>query len=262
MELQKLLRADYLDILFDGRNKDYGGYELRRKYADRARRATAMVLLGAALAATIPVIAAHLAPGDRVSAIPRDRVHELYQPPVEIPEHPPVRLPAPPAPSVTIARPTFKIVENDKVTEAPKSMTDIRAEVIALTDRRGDGGIPSFDGGIGLGQAEVEMPAEKKVHVAVEQMPAFDGDLSQYLREHLQYPDQARESGQEGRVGIRFVVNEDGSISDVEVTHKAGASLDAEARRVVSGMPRWKPGKQGGKAVRVYFTLPIIFELE
>jgi TonB family protein len=68
-------------------------------------------------------------------------------------------------------------------------------------------------------------------------------------------------SGTEGRVGIQFVVNEDGSISGAEVFHKASSLLDAEALRVVKAMPKWKPGKQGCKAVKCYFTLPITFAL-
>jgi len=265
MELQKLLRADYLDILFDGRNKNYGSYELRRKYASRARKATGMVILGAALVVAIPVIAANLSPDKPTVVIPRDWVNDLKQVPIDIPKHPPVRFPDPPAPAVTVARPTFKIVENDKVTEAPKSMEDFKDKVIALNDNLGkaDGTLPQFDGRLGQGQEDVEMPAEKeKIPIVVEQMPDFNGDLPRYLREHLRYPDEAREAGLEGRVGIKFVVNEDGSISHVEVMHRAGASLDAEAMRVVSGMPRWKPGKQGGKAVKVYFTLPITFQLD
>jgi protein TonB len=93
-------------------------------------------------------------------------------------------------------------------------------------------------------------------------MPSADYDWQAYLGRNLRYPEAAREINIEGKVMVRFVVNEDGSISDVEVLRGIGGGCDEEAKRVVAGMPKWKPGKQEGKAVKVYFMLPISFKLE
>jgi protein TonB len=78
----------------------------------------------------------------------------------------------------------------------------------------------------------------------------------------MKYPDAARENNIEGRVIVKFVVNEDGKISDIQIARSLERSCDEEAKRVVASMPPWKPGKQNGKAVKVLFNLPIVFKLE
>jgi protein TonB len=86
--------------------------------------------------------------------------------------------------------------------------------------------------------------------------------LNAYLSKNIKYPKQANENGVQGRVVLQFVVNEDGDISDIKVVRGIGSGCDQEAMRVVNSMPKWKPGKQNGKAVKVSFSLPILFELE
>lgn len=100
------------------------------------------------------------------------------------------------------------------------------------------------------------------VYDAVEQMPAFPGNLNGFISSNLKYPAIAEENGVQGRVIVQFVVDRDGSISDIKVVRSVDASLDREAVRLVRSMPRWTPGKQNGKAVRVRYTLPINFRLQ
>jgi protein TonB len=98
----------------------------------------------------------------------------------------------------------------------------------------------------------------------VEQMPEFPGGqeaMMKYLSESVKYPKEASKDGIQGRVVVQFVVEKDGSISEVEVIKKVNEHLDAEAVRVVNAMPKWKPGKQKGENVRVKYTLPISFRL-
>ena len=97
--------------------------------------------------------------------------------------------------------------------------------------------------------------------VWVEQMPQFIGDMNGYISNHIHYPAQASSDGTTGKVIVEFVVNEDGSVSNVKVLRGIGGGCDEEAVRVVSGMPVWKPGKQNGKPVKVLFRLPITFVL-
>ncbi len=104
-----------------------------------------------------------------------------------------------------------------------------------------------------------KLPA--KVFSYVEQMPSPTFDINAYLNKNLQYPEAARKKQIEGRVIIKFVINEDGSVSDATLTKGIGKECDEEAMRVVKAMPKWKPGKQNGKYVKVYFTLPIQFRL-
>ncbi len=96
----------------------------------------------------------------------------------------------------------------------------------------------------------------------IEQMPAPGYDMGAYLGQNMTYPDSARKHNIEGRVLIRFVVNEDGRVSDAKVMRGIGYGCDEEALGVVEKMPRWIPGKQNDKPVKVYFNLPIVFKLE
>ena len=115
-------------------------------------------------------------------------------------------------------------------------------------------------------EAPVEEEEEEVVFVIVESMPEFPGGqqaLFKYLSENVKYPVIAQENGIQGRVICQFVVNIDGSIVDVEVVRSGGdPSLDKEAIRVIKSMPKWKPGKQRGKPVRVKYTVPVNFKLQ
>ncbi|HTM66820.1 MAG TPA: energy transducer TonB [Flavipsychrobacter sp.] len=101
-----------------------------------------------------------------------------------------------------------------------------------------------------------------QVFTYVDQMPKFSGDLNQYLADHLQYPKSAQQQKVEGRVVLRFEIDQRGIVQDVRVVRAAQADLDAEAVRVVKNMPVWQPGRTKGQAVSVYYTLPIEFRLD
>ncbi len=112
---------------------------------------------------------------------------------------------------------------------------------------------------------EDESVPEQHIFVVVENMPSFpggNGALMKYLATHIKYPELAKESGIQGRVFINFVVERDGSIDHVKVLRGIGGGCDEEAVRVVKSMPKWIPGKQRGKPVRVSFNLPVKFTLE
>ena len=116
---------------------------------------------------------------------------------------------------------------------------------------------------------DADKPAPKaatgKIYEVVEQMPRFPGGdaaLMQFLSKNIKYPKEAENAKQEGRVIANFVVEEDGSVSNVKVVHGVAPLLDAEALRVLGLMPRWEPGQQNGKPVRVKYTVPITFRLQ
>ena len=145
----------------------------------------------------------------------------------------------------------------------PKPVSDIHGE------QPGDSNAPADTSGGGLGDGPAkrvipggdEMPKPSTPLILVDQMPQFVGDMNAYIASHIHYPDAAREAGIGGKVVIRFVVNEDGSVSDIVVGRGIGYGCDAEALQMVRDMPKWKPGKQKGVPVKVYFTLPVKFEL-
>ena len=113
--------------------------------------------------------------------------------------------------------------------------------------------------------AETPVVEEPKIFTFVEQpaeFPGGDGELMKFLQKNIQYPQMERDNDIQGKVLLRFVVMEDGAVQDVTVLRGASPGLDKEAVRVVKTLPKFKPGKQQGKAVRVYFNLPVIFKLQ
>ena len=170
---------------------------------------------------------------------------------IEIIQTPEV-LPPPPPPDVPEVIEILNVVEDDVETaeiEIDTEDEDDKAVVIQA---------PVTSGPTQEEDTEV-------VFVVVESMPSFPGGdaaLFKYLNDNIKYPVIAQESGIQGRVICQFVVNRDGSIVDIEVVRSVDKSLDAEAIRVIKNMPRWTPGKQRGKTVRVKYTLPVNFRLQ
>jgi protein TonB len=157
--------------------------------------------------------------------------------------------PPPPEPDVIEA---LNIVEDDVETTTIEINTeDDKKEAVSI-------------------QAPVAAPViqeedEEVIFQVVETMPQFPGGdaaMMKYLRDNIRYPVIAQENGVQGRVTCQFVVNRDGSIVDIEVVRSVDPSLDKEAIRVIQSMPKWKPGQQRGKPVRVKYTLPVNFRLQ
>ena len=110
-----------------------------------------------------------------------------------------------------------------------------------------------------------EEVVEQEIFQIVEEMPSFpggEGKLLEYVATHIKYPQIARETGIQGRVFVGFVVEPDGSISNVKLLRGIGGGCDEEAMRVIKSLPKWKPGKQRGKAVRVSYQIPVLFKLQ
>ncbi len=173
---------------------------------------------------------------------------------IEIPITLPEKKVVPPPPESKEIVDILEIVEDEdiEIDESQLVSNEIVSEYADYTDTE-----------IIVAEEEVE---EDVVFQVVEQQPEFPGGLQalyKYLADNINYPRVSRENGSQGRVFIRFVVNTDGSIQDAEVIRSSGdVYLDREAVRVVSGMPKWSPGMQSGKAVRVYFTVPVLFKLQ
>ncbi|MBE6297679.1 MAG: energy transducer TonB [Bacteroidales bacterium] len=173
---------------------------------------------------------------------------------IEIPITLPEKKVVPPPPESKEIVDILEIVEDEdiEIDESQLVSNEIVSEYADYTDTE-----------IIVADEEID---EDVVFQVVEQQPEFPGGLQalyKYLADNINYPRVSRENGSQGRVFIRFVVNTDGSIQDAEVIRSSGdVYLDREAVRVVSGMPKWSPGMQSGKAVRVYFTVPVLFKLQ
>lgn len=159
----------------------------------------------------------------------------------------------PPPPQAPSAEEVLKIVENDaNIEETEIATSEDKGEAVQV---------------VSTGPAVVveEVVEEEQIFQVVEEMPSFpggDAECMRFLSKNIKYPTIAQENGIQGRVILQFVVNKDGSIVDVNVARSVDPYLDKEAVRVVQMMPKWKPGKQRGKPVRVKYTLPVMFRLQ
>lgn len=177
----------------------------------------------------------------------------VFEEEIEIPitEQPEVVAPPPPeAPSIAE---TLTIVEDD---------ADVEETTIASSEETGQAVEIKY---VPVA-VEEEEPEEQTIFEVVEQMPEFpDGGMAglmQFLSKNIKYPTIAQENGTQGRVTVQFVVNKDGSIVDAKVLRGVDPYLDKEALRVIGSMPKWKPGMQRGKPVRVKYTVPVMFRLQ
>lgn len=268
--------AEWCDMVFEGKNKRYGAYRLRQTSSKRHIVAFLVVVVLMILVSVLPeLIGVVKQLTQRENLGPMDETLEMSNIPIEeqIPEENIIKqevAPPPPPLKSTIQFVPPVIAKDEEVTDDDQMKTqdeviDSKLQ-ISVADVKGD------DDKFGIDIAELEKhkviveekPVEEKPFVTVEQMPTFPGgeaEMQKFIGENLKYPVVAQENGIQGRVTIRFVVTKDGTISDVQVVRGIDASCDKEAVRVVKAMPKWIPGKQNGRNVPVYFTLPIVFRL-
>lgn len=269
MEAQKVLQADLLDIVFEGRNKNYGAYALRRNYEKNVKKAMFIGTLAVAFFAGAPFVYSKIMSNLLVVKPEEHRVilitTDIELPKEEIVVPPPPKEVKPPQATQTYVPPVVKI-DNDVPDDAPPP-TPPTGNIQAATKTTDDTGpmtVPMVD--ILTAPTIVEpTPTEEELIGIVEQQAEFPGgvtELMKYLRDNLKYPEIAKEGTIQGRVVLRFVVEKDGSVSNISILKSVHELLDKEAIRVTKGMKNWSPGKQGGRSVRSYFTLPVNFKLE
>jgi protein TonB len=158
---------------------------------------------------------------------------------------------------------------------APEPEPEVSEEVLKIVDDEADVEETVMESSEELGEAieikevaepvEEADPEEQQIFMIVEKMPEFPGGMIEclkYLSKNIKYPTIAQENGVQGRVVVQFVVNKDGSIVDPVVVRSVDPYLDKEALRVIKSMPKWTPGKQRGKTVRVKYTVPVTFKLQ
>ena len=268
MEPKKLLTADYLDIIYDNRNQNYGSYELRRHYNSRVRKALVVALTGVAALFSFSFITSNRKDNVHLQARVRPDSVSVIIIPVHPPDIPKI-IPPPPAPPQHFKTPTFTapVIVTDKDIPPDKQMTenkDLANTQPGPANQHGDstGLAPGPNTGTGTSIGEPVIPKSNEPVRFVEQMPQFAGDMYAYIGKHIHYPESATSAGIEGTVMVEFVVNEDGSVSNAKVIRGIGGGCDEEALSIVNKMPKWKPGKQNGVPVKVFFTLPIKFKLE
>ncbi len=264
------------DIVFADRNKAYGAFRLRKDYPAVILRATIIGALIFVLAVLMPAILNAIVPkGDAQDTNIEVDLMKLPPPPIDPNEPPPPPPPPVEVPKVNTVQflpPEVKPDEQVQEEAKPPAVEELKDAVAAEKTQKGDPNaeevIMAPEESTGPTKVEAAVEVEKKddeIFTVVEQQPEFPGGMSKlgdYLGKNIRYPSAAQRANVAGRVFVSFVVNTDGSIQDVQVLKGLGFGTDEEATRVVKGMPKWRPGKQSGRPVRVKYNLPISFTLE
>jgi protein TonB len=260
------------DIVFEHRNKAYGAYVLRKIYDDTVLRAMAVSIGVFTLLLVGPQIYSALKPQEEViveKVTPLELKKIEVPPPLDpkVPPPPKLDLPKPPPPKVsTIRFVPPEVAHEEEVTEKdPPKQEELKTAQAGAETVQGD---PNADinetvevSGTGDGGV-IGPPAEEEIFTVVEQQPSFPGgmeELMKFMQRNTKYPRAAQNAEIAGTVFVQFVVGSDGAIRDVQVVRGLGFGCDEEAVRVVKSMPNWAPGKQGGRAVTVRYTLPFRF---
>ena len=271
-----LIDNGWVDLVFEGKNQAYGAYQLRKNTGIRNLKALAVMFAAFIIIAGIVYAkvsienyiasqnAAIEADVELQSLAEKKEIKEEKKDEPEIEKIEVERVKS----SVAFTVPEIKKddeVKEDQEMKSQDELSETNTAIGAFTVEGNDETAEVKHVEEKIAEPEPVKEEETKVFDVVEQMPSFPGGpsaLMQYLSSNIKYPVVAEENGVQGRVVCTFVVEKDGSITDVRVVKSVDPSLDKEAVRVVKSMPRWIPGKQNGSAVRVKYTVPVTFRLQ
>jgi periplasmic protein TonB len=272
MEISNILTADILDIIFEGRNKDYGAYELRRSY--KRRLATSLtVMLSVILLMFVGFAFSNKVNKPNAQLLVNDVMLQPPPPPEQPvqPPPPPVK-PLPPPPQVQMARFTPpRIVQDDKVPPDEKPPVNEDLDDVKIGDKNQDG--LKDDGMIAppgdeLGKGIIEAPKKEEedwnrtfTKVEIESLyPGGPAAWERFLHKYLSYPQAALDNEIQGTVVVQFIVDKEGVVSDVHAI-SGPEELRSEAVRVIKKSGKWTPAVQNGNTVKSYKTQPIGFQM-
>lgn len=269
-----LQSPQWLEILFEGKNKRYGAYQLRDDSSNRHIKSLIVVIVLGLAAIFLPDIIENMILSKKTVAQDEaftqtefnttedQKKPEQQQEEMVIPQETREL-----AKSIMVTE--AKIVDSEEIREqnlaqANDVLKDIDAVIATKTVENGVTDGSGFNPDDYTQVVETTTPETEKVYTWVQVKPSFPGGEEarlKWLRENLEYPQQAVADEIQGLVQVGFVVEKDGSITNVKVVQSAHSTLDREAVRLVKAMPKWIPGKQNGNTVRAYFTQPIRFVL-
>lgn len=258
-----LYNPEWLELVFDSKNKDYGAYDLRKHYAQNQVKAmlitffsVALLLVTYTIFRTKPTFY-KVTPYQPTIPIIQDYTKRPITPPKTVEPHRHHEV-------ATTRYPVF-VTRPDKDAENPPKIDDLTGTAIGTENKKGDdnSGIDvPFDGLPPTAQAVTEEKPKETYEIQVMPQP-FGGEAAwaKFLQKNLHYPPQAVDAHAQGKVFLSFIIEKDGHITDIVVERGVGYGLDEEAVRVLKLAPAWKPGIQNGHPVRVKFTMPISFQL-
>ena len=278
-----LTSKEWCEIVFEGKNKDFGAYKLRESSVSRHTKAIVWVLIAVAIilvALILSVNGVFSKPEDEQVAVTtvqdlttfeaeEEQEEEIEEEQFQLPPEP-EEIIAPEEVANQQQVTELLIVEDEQLEEDKqvKNQEDVMDNEAAL------GAVDITEGTNDLNKVMVKeqvieapkVEEEQPVSIAmVEQKPEFPGGeaaMYKWLGDNIVYPSAASEEGVQGRVVVEFVVGKDGSISNVKVVRPRHPALDKEALRVVKAMPKWLPGRNNGQPVKVTYTLPVTFKLQ
>lgn len=276
-----LTSQEWRDLVFEGKNKDFGAYKLRESSVARHTKAIVWVLISLAIILVLLILSVSgVFSKPEEEQITTATVQEVvsYQEPEEeieeeeeqfqMPEPEEVVAPEEVANQQRITE--LLIVEDDKLEEEKQ----VKNTEEVMENEAAAGALDITEGTNDLNKtiikdeviAEPKVEDEQPMNIAmVEQKPEFPGGeaaMYKYLGDNIVYPSAASEEGIQGRVVVEFVVGKDGSITNVKVVRPRHPALDKEAVRVIKSMPKWIPGRNNGQPVKVTYTLPVTFKLQ
>ena len=279
-----LSSREWCDLVFEGKNKDFGAYVIRTESTKRHNLAVLWALIGAVAVAALSLglMKANQYLEERRLANQGDQTEIFMDLTTEEPEAEPEQqrvepekpevLPEEVLKSVKVTE--LQIVEDDKVKKEDeiKTQDELKETETAFGQKDNEKGTEDRNVTRTLKEeVVVEKPVEKKeekkeeIFRSVEQMPQFPGGeaaLMKYLQSHINYPPMAAENNVQGRVVVQFVVDKTGKVGEVKVVRSVDKDLDKEAVRVCKSLPKFTPGRQNGQAVSVWYTLPVTFKLQ
>ncbi len=262
-----ILDQKWIDVVFSGRNKAYGAYELRR---DNGRNTRTALIIGVAVFVFIISFNTILNAIEGFIPKAKEKVKitnvVLSPPPVDLKKPPPPPPPEPPKPKVDQVKFPPPVVKPDvEVKEKPPTIEELKVADPGQKNLKGDKNAEvTIDEPVGNSDAKVTEEDPNKVFTAVEKYPEYPGGISAfyaYLSKAIRYPAAARENNTQGRVIVSFVCERDGSLTDIKVTRDIGDGCGDEAVRVLKASKHWSPGIQNGRPVRTLYSVPISFSL-
>jgi protein TonB len=252
-----LLKNQWLEIVFDGRNKLYGAYEMRKSNGKTTMRSLIIGGIIFTFLVSIPVLANFLPSGDD-EAVLDQKITTVKLPPKEKPKE---NLPPPPPPPPKVDQVKFVkpvVAKAEEVVEEPPKIKEIVDKKIGDETIKGDPDAELTVEPVGNGPKDVVEEDNNIYNTAgIEVKPDFPGGIEKFYKfvgKNYQVPE---EEGLKGKVFVSFVVEKDGSLTDIKVIRDIGYGTGKEAIRVLKSCPKWNPGEQNGKKVRVLYSLPI-----
>ncbi len=258
-----IIKNQWLDIVFEGRNKIYGAYELRKSNSKTTVKALIIGSIIFSFAVAAPLIASFLPDSGEDEVDNNVKIATVKLPPKkeEIkPNQPP---PPPPPPKVDQVKFTKPVVAKaEEVTEDPPKIEDLKDKKVGSETIKGDpDAVLTVDEPVGTGTAAVVEEDNQVYNTAgIEVKPDFPGGIEKFYKFVGNNYKTPEEEGLKGKVYVTFVVEKDGSLTDIKVLRDIGYGTGAEAIRVLKKCPKWTPGEQNGKKVRVLYSLPITIQ--